>query len=72
METKFSAGLTQVKVKTLSEIRSGSRVRSGPDRVTRLRLFPYLGAIGLARLSLSKAKTSPRADFSLIPQHGLG
>jgi hypothetical protein len=33
METEFLDGLTWVKAKTLSGIRSGSRVRSGPGRV---------------------------------------
>jgi hypothetical protein len=41
-------------------------------RVTGLRHFPYPGAIGLAGLSSGKAKTLPRASFSLIPQPGLG
>jgi hypothetical protein len=43
METEFLAGLTRVKAKTLSEIRSGSRVGSGLDRVTGLRLFLIRG-----------------------------
>jgi hypothetical protein len=54
METEFPTGLTRVKAKTLSGIGSGSRVRSGPGRVTGLRLFPYSGAIGLARLAWVK------------------
>jgi hypothetical protein len=41
-------------------------------RVTGLRHFSYPGAIGLAGLNPGKAKTSPRAGFSLIPQPGLG
>jgi hypothetical protein len=36
-ETKFSAGLALVKAGTLS---GSGRVRSGPGRVTGLRLFP--------------------------------
>jgi hypothetical protein len=39
---------------------------SGRDWVSRVRLA------GLAGLSSYKAKPSPRADFSLIPQPGLG
>jgi hypothetical protein len=51
-------------------------------RVTGLRHFPYPGVVGLAGLcrvtpqvtglSSGKAKTSPRAGFSLIPQPELG
>jgi hypothetical protein len=48
METEFPAGLTRVKEKALSGIKSGSRVRWGPGRITGLRLFPYPGAIRLA------------------------
>jgi hypothetical protein len=54
----------------------------GLDRVTGLRHFPYPGVVGLAGLcrvtpqvtglSSGKAKTSPRAGFSLIPQPELG
>jgi hypothetical protein len=47
MGTEFSAGLTRVKAKTLSEIGSGSRVKSGPGRTTGLRHFPYPGVVGL-------------------------
>jgi hypothetical protein len=54
METEFSAGLTWVKAKTLSGIRSRSQVRSGPGRVTELSLFTFLGAIGLAGLEWVK------------------
>jgi hypothetical protein len=96
METEFPAGLTRVKAETLSGSGSGSRVRSGPGRVTELRQksypgvvglaelgriisqvtglrrFSYPGAIRLAGLSPGKAKTSPQAGFSLIPQPGLG
>jgi hypothetical protein len=50
METELPIGLTRVKAKPLSGIESGSRVRSGPGRVTRLRLFSYSGAIELAGL----------------------
>jgi hypothetical protein len=42
--------LAQVKAKTLSRIRSGSRVRSGPSQITGLRHFPYPGTIELAGL----------------------
>jgi hypothetical protein len=49
-ETGFSAGLARVKAKILSGSGRVSRVRSGPGRVTGLRHFPYLGAVGLARL----------------------
>jgi hypothetical protein len=45
METEFSTGLTWVKAKTLSGIGLGSRVRSGPGRVTGLGHFLYQGAI---------------------------
>jgi hypothetical protein len=68
-ETEFLAGLTRVKAKTLPEIRSGSRVRSGLGRLSRVRVA---GLSGLAGLSSGKEKTSPRAGFSLIPQPGLG
>jgi hypothetical protein len=54
METEFSAGLTRVKAKTLSGIRSRSQVRLGPGRVTELSLFTFLGAIGLAGLEWVK------------------
>jgi hypothetical protein len=37
--TDFLAGLTRVKAKILSEIGSGSRVRSGPRWVTGLKAF---------------------------------
>jgi hypothetical protein len=50
-ETEFPTGLTRVKAKTLSRIRSGRRVRSGPGRVTGLRLFPYPGVIGLGQIT---------------------
>jgi hypothetical protein len=63
METEFPAGLTRVKAKTLSGIRSGSWVRSGPGRVTRLSLFPYLGAIGLAGLGRITARVTGLRHF---------
>jgi hypothetical protein len=47
-KTDVLAGLTQVKVETLSEIGSGCRVTLGPGQITGLRHFPYPGAIGLA------------------------
>jgi hypothetical protein len=50
MEIEFPAGLARVKAKTLSGSGQGSRVRSGPGRITGLRRFPYPGAIGLAGL----------------------
>jgi hypothetical protein len=53
-ETKFSARLAQVEAKTLSEIGSGSWVRSGPGQITGLRHFPYPGAVGLAGLGRVK------------------
>jgi hypothetical protein len=71
-ETGFSAGLARVMAKTLSRSGRVSRVSSGPVRITELRRFPYPGVVGLAGLSSDKTKTSPRADFSLIPQPGLG
>jgi hypothetical protein len=58
METEFLARLTLIKVKTLSGIGSGSRVRSGPGRVTGLKLFPYLGVIGLAGLGRITARVT--------------
>jgi hypothetical protein len=70
-ETKSQAGLAWVKAKTLSGIGSGSRVRSG-NRVKAFSLV-QAGRLGrvrvarLSRLSSGKAKTSPRASFSLIP-----
>jgi hypothetical protein len=53
METEFPTGLTLVKAKTLSKIRSGSRVMSGPDRIIELRRFPYPGATRLGRVKLA-------------------
>jgi hypothetical protein len=50
METEFPAGLAWVTAKSLSGSGGVSRVRSGLGRVTGLRRFPYLGAIGLAEL----------------------
>jgi hypothetical protein len=47
MGTEFPAKLTRLKAKTLSEIGSGSRVRSGLGRTTGLRHFPYPGVLGL-------------------------
>jgi hypothetical protein len=58
METEFLARLTRIKAKTLSRIRSGSRVRSGLGRVTGLRLFPYPGVIGLAGLCRITARVT--------------
>ncbi len=66
MNLRFLVGLVRIKAKTLPEIRSGSRVRSGLGRLSRVRVA------GLSGLSLDKEKTSPRAGFSLIPQPGLG
>jgi hypothetical protein len=63
METKFLAGLTRIKAKTLSGIGSGSRVRSGLGRVTGLRLFPYLGAIWLAGLGWITARVTGLRHF---------
>jgi hypothetical protein len=54
MKTEFLAGLAQAKAKTLSKIGSGSRVRSGPGRITGLRHFPYLGVVRLAGLGRIK------------------
>jgi hypothetical protein len=78
-ETGFPAGLARVKAKTLSgsirvgRVMSGNRVKafslSGGGWVNRVRLA---GLSGLAGLSSDKAKTSPRAGFSLIPQPRLG
>jgi hypothetical protein len=65
-ETEFLAGLTRVKAKTLSGIGSGSRVRSGLSWISRVKVA------GLSGLTSGKAKTSPRAGFSIIPQPGLG
>jgi hypothetical protein len=63
METEFSAGLTRVKAKPISGIRSGSRVRSGPGRVTGLRLFPYPGPIRLAGLGRITARVTGLRHF---------
>jgi hypothetical protein len=68
-ETEFLTGLTRVKAKTLSGIGSGSRVRSGPGLISRVRVA---GLSRLAGLSSGKTKTSPRVYFSLIPQPRLG
>jgi hypothetical protein len=61
-ETDFLVGLTWIKAKTLCGIRSGSRVRSGPDQVTGLRHFPWLGLDGL---SSGKSKTLSRLVLAL-------
>jgi hypothetical protein len=61
----------------VSRVRSGyglgNRVKafslSGSDRVSRVRVA---GLSGLAGLRSDKAKTSPRAGFSLIPKLGSG
>jgi hypothetical protein len=63
METEFSAGLTRVKAKTLTRIRSGSRVRWGPGQVTGLRCFPYPRAIGLAGLGPIMAQVTGLSRF---------
>jgi hypothetical protein len=63
METEFPARLTRVKAKTLSGIKSGSRVRSGSGRVTGSRLFPYLGAIGLAGLGRITTQVTGLRNF---------
>jgi hypothetical protein len=55
-ETGYSVGLARVKAKTLSGSGRVSWVRSGPGRVTGLRLFSYPGAIGLARLARVRQK----------------
>jgi hypothetical protein len=75
-ETEFSAGLGLAKAKTLSgsgQVGSGNQVKafsiSGSGWVSRVRLARLSG---LAGLSSDKAKTSPRAGFSLIPQSVLG
>jgi hypothetical protein len=56
METEFPAGLAWVTAKSLSGSGGVSRVRSGLGRVTGLRHFPYLGAIGLAELARVKLR----------------
>jgi hypothetical protein len=61
METKFSAGVAQVKAKTISESGRVSRVRSGPGRVIGLRHFPYPGVVGLAGLERVTARVSKLA-----------
>jgi hypothetical protein len=81
-KTKFQAGLAWVKAKTLSRSGSGSRVRLG-NRVKAFSLVQagrlgqvcrvrVAGLFELAELSSDKAKTSPWAGFSLIPNPGLG
>jgi hypothetical protein len=47
-ETEFPARLTWVKAKTLSGIRPGSWVRSGPGRVRQVKAKSLSGAVGLA------------------------
>jgi hypothetical protein len=63
METGFSAGLAQVKAKTLSGSSRVSRIRSGLGRVTRLSLFPYPGAIGIAGLGQIMARVTGLTHF---------
>jgi hypothetical protein len=70
METEFPVGLTWVKAKTLSGIGSGSRVRSGPGRVTGLRLFPYSGAIGLAGLGQITTRVTGLRHFPYLGRSG--
>jgi hypothetical protein len=68
METKFLGRVNSIKENTLSGIGSPGFVGLAPvtTRVSRVKLFPYPGAIrlsGLAGLRSEKAKTSPRAGF---------
>jgi hypothetical protein len=81
-ETESQAGLARVKATTLSEIGLRSRVRLGnrvkafflvrAGRLGRVCRVRVAGLSGLAGLSSDKAKTSPLANFSLIPKPGLG
>jgi hypothetical protein len=82
-ETEFPVGLARVKAKTLSGNGRVSQVRSGYGLGTRVKAFSLSrsGRVsrvrvarlsGLAGLSSDKAKTSPRAGFSLIPKPGAG
>jgi hypothetical protein len=59
LETESQAGLARVKAKTF--------VWAG-----QLRWVSWVRVAGLSGLSSGKAKTSPRAGFSLISQPGLG
>jgi hypothetical protein len=58
-ETESQAELARVKAKTLVQAGQLGRVR-------------VAGLSGLVRLSSGKARTSPRAGFSIIPQARLG
>jgi hypothetical protein len=69
-ETGFSAGLAQVKAKTLSESGLVSRVRSGPGRVTGLRHFPYLRVVGLAGLGRFMARVTGLRRFPYLGRSG--
>jgi hypothetical protein len=51
-ETEFPIGLTRFKAKTLSGIRSKSRLRSGYGSGNRVKAFSLFGVIGLAGLWL--------------------
>jgi hypothetical protein len=62
-ETEFSAALTRVKAKTLSESGRVTQVRSGPGRVTGLRHFPYSGVVGLAGLGRVTALVTSLRHF---------
>jgi hypothetical protein len=61
-----------VKAFSLARARRLGRVRSGYGSGNRVKAFFLSGMIGLAGLSLGKAKILSRACFSLIPQPGLG
>jgi hypothetical protein len=65
METRFSAGLVRLKVKTLSGSGRVSWVRSGSGWVTGLRHFLYLGAIGLAGLGRVTGRVTRLARVKL-------
>jgi hypothetical protein len=82
-ETRFLGGLAWVKAKALSESGRVSRVMSGYGLGNRVKAFSLSGSnrvsrvrvaglSGLAWLRSDKAKTPPRAGFSLIPKPGSG
>jgi hypothetical protein len=70
METELPIGLTWVKAKPLSEIESGSRVRSGPGWLTGLSLFLYLGAIELIGLGQIMTRITGLRHFTYPGQSG--
>jgi hypothetical protein len=71
-ETGFPVGLARVKAKALSGSGRISQVRSGYSSGNWVKAFSLSGSDQVSWVTSVKAKTSPRAGFSLIPRPGLG